>query len=641
MNKLFLLAPVFLLLLITPNVKAFVTGISYTDIVIQNDDKFGDGGKMWVISWSAAGTDSVEGYINSQDLQNTARQNVGSGAEVKQNFNVKMSSGDEYTLYSFISRGDLTPVYKYDLVKGEWSNYLGDSNKVDSDRDTWVNNNCADLNGDGREEYSSWSYDYLLVHTRKVWCAKIAETVATPKGISKFKDVFTTSWEFWADSELKATQTLSNDANSGVGVTTRLSDNVLIKWNGNLNTGYNSPSPIGVIGMHSNNFGGWRIVDEGSYTVYNTYIRNNLANCVYDWADGKNTDTYCENEINYRADTAVKQSTNQDFFKPADLESTTAVITNNAIDGGQFKLNLKERVNIASFVLYIDADYLRINIPVGVPEITQVTSPKFIEGVGYIYASVKNSGNGRGSFEAAPFGCTPSENFRIDSSPMYFELEPQGTKELEFRITGAATTSDKNVVGSCNVYMKETTSQKRIEKAVTVSFDQLNECTPNQWTKCTAGDYCGITRSTSTTDEIYQCKSDGMGWALKTRCASDETAQVQQDGSYACKKVGSCIAENGNCGGLLDKACCSGLTCTSGKCTGGGGGGGCTYNSQCDDGNACTTNVCSAGVCVNDPITTGSCGGGGGGDVNWIKIVGVIGGLALIGGGIYYYMRRK
>lgn len=507
---------------------AFVTGISYTDIVIQNDDKFGDGGKMWIISWSGAGTDEISGFISKETLTQVAKQNLGN-AIVNQNFNIKMTSGDEYGLYNFISRGDLRDIYDYDLVfyySGYKYNQLLDTTKREAL--DWIRNNCADYDNDGFIEYETKEFSWPITgipNWVKVWCAKLGEKKASVKGISSPKEIFSTSWEFWADGQQIAQKIITNDANVNSGLTQRLSDNILIKWGGNLKTGYSPPQPIGILGAHSNSFpDGWIIIDEKNYDNYKTYLEGGgFYTCIRNWANNIINKDACESELISKINLALTKSTNQQFFDMTKLDDGRVFILDKTFENGAFKLNLKERVTIPTFVLYIDADYLRIIIPTGIPKIISISSPTFLEGQGRVFATVVNDGNAKGSFEVRISEC--SQDFTVVSLPQLVELNPGEQRVLELIISGSSQDTTKaKIEGTCVLYFKETTTQKEVSKSFGVSFNQLGECNPNQY----------IVKVENGLDAIYRCSADGLRYEPIARCDINEYAKAMPDGSYQC-----------------------------------------------------------------------------------------------------------
>lgn len=499
---------------------AGVTGISSVNIV--TDTEFGSSsGKMWVMSWNARDADYVQGTFTKSELQSQ------SGQEPKQDFSISMNTGDEYAVYNFFEQASYRDVFTVDFISyGDWR----------AAADAWADQNCESLGSGVNAIYQ----DVALGAWRNYWCInkQNQDIIGHPTGISSPREIFSTTWTFQPSGKAAVTRTLTND---NVGeASTNIENKVVIKWQGNLETGYNPPEPIGVIGMHDNSFSnGWVITDYNNYVSWDTYIKNTLIYDLQSWANGQLSETTGESKANNLAYAAIAQTGNQQF--------RNVQITDSTLSGGKFKYDLAEGVSVPNFQLIVNADYLELVIPTGKPQIVSVSSPKFTEdGTGKITAVLKNIGSGRGSFDVRASECT--SGFSVVTGIQNLVIDPQATRSQDFVLTGSSTSTTPTITGTCKVYMKETTTGEEVSSTVSVSFDQVNECTPGAQKAVNKGSHW----------DLCTCNPDG----LTENCVSCDDGQgvkLKTDGTYECVDEGggdSCsVPGSERCDGLKIQTC--------------------------------------------------------------------------------------
>lgn len=460
--------------------------------------------KVWVVSWNAIDTDSITGTQSVSEIEQMA------GAKPKQSFSLSMTSGDEYATYSFITGGGLKDsVYDLDFIKIE---YLD----IDSQKkaEQWVANNCfLDLNRDGYKD--SYGADKLFYSVR--YCYKVNKQYGTPRLIGSPREIFNTNWKLQIEGKSPEPFTVSNEKNVAKDATTRLGNTALIKWQGTLKTGARAPEPSNVMGMHSNSLPqGWKIVNKENYNRWSRYIDGEARSCLSEWSSGRNTETSCENSGKNIA-SGVLLDTDEQQFKQGTITGTT-------LSAGQFKLDLAERVGIPTFQVYINADELKVDIPVGEAEIVSVSSLKFDEGgIGTISTRVRNAGSSTGSFDVGIIGCTA--NFKAASLIQDITLGAKEETVVTLQITGSSESSTiKEISGTCTVFMKERTTQVQRTNTVTVSFVQEGECV------------AGKERETIRDGRyvIQVCNSNGLTWSDVKVCGENQVTEPDISGKLQC-----------------------------------------------------------------------------------------------------------
>lgn len=487
-------------------------GVTSADqINVQTDTIFGsDKGKMWVLNWNGIDSDKIFASISQSELESET------GFKSGQGFTVEMKSGEEYATYKFISSTD-KPIKTYNFhANQKWALTHKD---VLENLAEWGQDNCADYDEDGNIEWIRKTNYPLYPALGTIYCAKESDLIGTTTGISSPTEIFSTDWIFTPTGKSSESITISNDNNVGQGTSSELGNNVLIRWQGNLKTGARAQEPHRVLGLHSNSFtNGWRVIAESLYDDWQTSLKNDqgMDNCLRRYSSGEVSASFCASQSSIVANAAARQMTTGVFAQP--------YILDKSFGNGKMKIDLTERVSIPSFQVFVNADYLELILPIGKPQIISVSVPNFAENaVGTITANVKNAGDGRGGFEAGVRSCT--KDAEADSIIQTFELDPQETRTLTFRLSGSSTsTTEKEISGSCTFYMKERTTQVEVTKPFDYKYTQVNECTPgNQRATVEGGVWV-----------IKECDSNGLTETTIKICQAGETAFLKA-GKYSCE----------------------------------------------------------------------------------------------------------
>lgn len=501
-----------LLLLLPLQVHAGITGLS-TAVVQSDDTFFSTANKMWVMNWNAISTDKIEGILSSSELNNFI-SNL--GYKTDQSFALAMTPGDNYASYTFLKSGALRQVQTIEYIEStEWGIWGINYNDVENKLRVWANqNNCADLDGDGFTDYYK-SNNGVVGFAR---CYKWNTILGTPAIIGNIKKIWSTTWTLQASGQPQKSITLTNDNNIQSGTSTKLDNVALIKWQGSLDTGVVPEQPGSrVLGLHNNNLGGWIVSDYSNYNTWDNYLKINAFQCL-----GKSDSERksCMNTANNFANKVASKTTDQVFSQYK--------ITDNTFDNGRFRLDygqgnsLFERMSVPSFQVFVSADYLKIIIPTGHPRILSLSSQQFREDQpGKIIAQVQNDGIGQGDFELSS---TCGSSFSSPTVHDIFNLNAGEIRNREITVSGSSTSSTEKIIsGICSVSLKERTTQAIDTKTVSVSFEQVNQCTP------------GNKRATIENSlwVVKQCNSDGLTEKTILTCQAGQTAQWTGT-DYAC-----------------------------------------------------------------------------------------------------------
>ena len=517
MKKILPVIIILISLILTIPAFAYITGLSKVDV--QIDNVFGDGGKLWLLEWNGLTADKISGTMSASELTAEA----GADGKTDQSFTLSMDTSDEYIVYKFSQDPTLRPITKVELISKEYWFW----EKSYADMQTEAKSVCVDISTYGNSIVYK-TYGSLNTHYG-YYCAKWSEQLGTTTNIKNPFVHFKTDWSLAVSGQTTLTTTISSDQNVGSGTSTKLGNNILIQWQGSLVSGITPPTPGGkVLGLHSNTFG-WRVIDDKNYDTWNNYLQNSLINCIFDWAWEKTTKASCESASNQKATQGVISTQNEEFIGYQ--------ISDTTFTNGQFKIIPKDfKITIPSFRILIDGDYLKLVIPTGKPSIVSITSPKFREdGTGHIDATIKNIGSGDGYFESRIISCTEGFEPSYQTNTQLFKTGEQ--KTISLYLSGSSTSTTKTITGTCTVEVKDTTSQEKATKDVSVSFDQVTECIAGNRRKaiCGSGESC-----TPGNWVVKECNADGMTEKIILECKANEELEFVGDSNYKCVQVGGC-----------------------------------------------------------------------------------------------------
>src|SRR3990167_1767049 len=179
---------------------------------------------------------------------------------------------------------------------------------------------------------------------------------------------------------------VSNCIVSNIGATSCTSpdENVAISWAGNLVSGQSIPAPSdqNIIAVYHTSKGGWITADKNAYNNWNI-AKSNINSCLDQYKS-----TSCFTSLN-------SLESNVLAGKSFSSSGGSVATTSGTQSSGQITLPLSTQVQFPILTMRIKASLIGINIPVGKPQITSVSSEKFQTGQdGIIKVTVKNVGTG-------------------------------------------------------------------------------------------------------------------------------------------------------------------------------------------------------------------------------------------------------
>lgn len=525
-------------LLLIPLSIAGITGFS--EMNVQADNVFDGEGDVWVGEWNAIGTDKISGTLTSDEIEQGTEE-----YKTQQSFTMDMKSTDSYATYNFGSGEGLRDYVAVEIIEKEISWATND--QAISQFNQWAENNCIDLNNDGNEDYA---YKFGWTTDRAV-CYRKWYQVATTHRINTPVENWKTKWSLEVGNKGKKTFTLTNDDSISSGTTKNLDNQVLIKYQGTLDWGVNPPDASNEIGLQSNEFyNGWRI---GSRNNYRNYVNTleNADSCLADILAGSASKTYCSEKINEKWKQGVEWTGNDEFEKYIDVE---------ILGDDSFKIDMQEKMNVPSFQVFIDADYLDLYIPTGTPSITSVSGVKVKEGsVSEVPVGVKNIGDGEGSFDLWITDCT--DYVRGTSTVDQFTLNSGESTTRRLNIVGSSVDEQQlELDASCSVKMKERTTGQIDTYDFDVTLEQQTECEIGRQKRFQRSDGIWV---------IQECK-DGLKYVTIEECEPDQIATLQNDGTYSCEqkepKCGNGVCEEGENVLNCEQDCGSTTNCGDGVC---------------------------------------------------------------------------
>ena len=477
-----------------------------SSISIVDDTIFNTGEKMIIIDWSSAYSD----YITASKTQQQIKQET--GYDVDRGFTLSITSKDEYSTYELTYLRQLNYV---ELIESEtkifgW-NY--EEEKV------WVNNNCLDLDGDGRKSYVKGKNIYGA--TIKLYCLTRKDIAGDIYRISTPDSVFEVTFTFKADGKDPKTVTLSNNNNVKDGITTRFGNDVLIRWKGSLSTQQIPPIATNMYATRSRS-GYWNIVDEYYITTYDSIVNSDGQNYVAGYVEGHYTKSFVEDTINTKINNILNTWTTNPEFKKSEI----------TFIGNIMKLDLDEGIYIPTFQVFVNGKYyIKVIIPSGIPYITNLELPDLTSDYeGTVKVSVKNMATNKGDF-IVTLDCDKVDVFTKTKKDT---VEPGQTKIFSFRVVGRTSTQTKY---TCTATAKDSVSQETSSKTESGNLKPRPQCNLGEQ----------ICRLENGVWKIYEC--DGTDFnILKDTCGLDEICQKNVYGKYICVKIGDgAVCGNGIC----------------------------------------------------------------------------------------------
>ncbi|NUB91110.1 hypothetical protein HT576_08760 [Haloterrigena sp. SYSU A121-1] len=473
---------------------AAVTSVDRIDFQ-SNSDFFGN--EAFVISYlSDFSTDKIDVVLGQSDLSDAA------DGEVSQDLSIFVESQNTYAEYS------IADSVEQDLVNLEpiKSDPLSSSDTADD----WAVQHCYDIGQNGNIQYVVQSTLTFTGTKYEVYCARYNGEWGPIGNIQTPRELFETTWQVEADDEPAQTPTLSNN-DIGEGRTTRIGDHVVVQWDGNVDLGRDPPNPgdEGAAALYVRTANDWRVISASRYDDWDTYVRDTLVTRYDDWAEGSISQDELRREIQSRAESAAS------VYSSSDLATAS---TSGDASSGHLRLNMDGELAWPQFTVYVDgAEYVRVEKPVGTPEIVSTDGDRFGElESGTVSMTVENVGDGDGSFSARIQSC--SSGFGFDDVQQTEDVAESSTVTYEFDVS-LLTDADDEVSGQCTV---EVANQEGFAVTDDVEVTGIPEqtCTPGE--RFDQVDANGVYT-------IYECTEDGSDYFVDEECGHGEETDIVDD----------------------------------------------------------------------------------------------------------------
>lgn len=388
---------------------------------------------------------------------------------------------------------------------------------------TGIKANCYDLNlnGEGSGVYNQYYDAGSFSYKWEIYCFQNDKNLGIPAYVDNPEEIFTTEVELQASGKTVQTATLSN-GDAGQGRITDLGQHAKIAWNGNLDTGASKPDNSRILALYANRYSGsWRVINEDAYEDYKTYVGGGQAfDTLQDWAAGRHSGWKAVEWINNRAWSAAEVDASSDL--------AYASTSGSGFTSGEFIYDTEDLLVYPTFTVYVDAGengYIEVSKPTGEPEIVSTSGSEIEElGTGEVSATVRNVGDGQGSFSARL--TSYSDGFTFSDDQRTKTVYPGQTVSYSFDVSFQSTSSEQRQIdGSCTVQVKG------VEESDSTSV----QVTGIQASECTAGEQ-SISVNENGLYEIYECKQNEQGKFLVKTCSEGEKAVAVGDNKFECQE---------------------------------------------------------------------------------------------------------
>ncbi len=448
---------------------------------------------VWVFDWIDTGyqTDKVRALFEPSDIEDDT------GIKTKGDFDISIDGTDNYCKYDIRRDTDRLDIFRIDIINDTsetyWAWEYTDSELEQIGFEMMQGLGCLQMS-----DYAGGYPGHILIirikilgvivkERVKVYCFKERSSDGKIGTIRNLKYVTETDWRIEAEGKTPITKSISNDACSEEkefceGLTTDLSSDVKIQWEGQLSSGDTCPIATEELMLHDGNT--WKVIGKLNYINYEGYMRSDLTEAATFVACYEISGYDCpgisrsnqEQIINAKAVTAATEQTFADF----DVD-----IISSSLSAGVLKIQLENLIRFPLFRLFVDSDYLELLITVGAPKITCPSEViEFNSGeVGKITVQAENDGDSEGGFNIRIKECTAG--FGAGDT---FGLTLDSQESQEVTLSTTSSVPEETLTGSCTIEMKESFTNEVAICNVNLKSFPLAICTEgNKWCDYDAG----------------------------------------------------------------------------------------------------------------------------------------------------------
>lgn len=505
-----LVSLVFALILLAGLVSAGFESASNVPVVSEAEG-FNRPNGVWVLKYTADGfaSDKINALFSKDRLSE-------SGTKAKNDFSIDIAGNVNYCKYDILREAERLDVFTVSVVsdKKEFRSWQYDTEGLRAvQRQMMQQLGCVDLpHYEAGTPNLRYLKEGLITDSIGVFCYAKRDTVAQVGSLQNLKYVTQTTWRVQAAGKAPQEATVSNDG-TGDGISAAIGPDVRVRFGGQLSSGETCPITATEMMAYSPSFAGnWRVIDKQNYANYEAYMTSQLEDNIIKVAcsEGAGPQRNCPGISRSSAETLV----NNLAFKAASERSLsfTPVVEGASPQGGTLRLNLARQIRYPTFTLFVDSDYIEVEVQTGKPQLSCPSGLKYTEGDlrrDQLEVTAKNVGKARGSFELRVVGCSDGLSSGDTDA---FTLEAGESQTKRVAIPGQ-TSAGQTVKGACTVELIETNTKEKQSCNVNVevtapatceegkkicSFGAdgkavIKQCTNNQQTvieTCSTGQVC-------------------------------------------------------------------------------------------------------------------------------------------------------
>jgi hypothetical protein len=523
-NVLPVILGIFLFVILIESVSAGVSGFSKVDISSNCPNNlcplFNKPDGVWVFSWVDNGFTSETinaNFDKDSDLEVNEKN-------AKQDFSIRIENSENYCTYDINREADRSDVYLFELKEFEETFWLWEvdteQEQVQKFLEIASNIGCDVIEG-SLQGYVK-SEDVIVPITRKIYgaCWSIRDTLGQAGSLQNLRYDFETKFLLSAEGKEDITKTLSySSSHSTNGISELLSNNAYVLWEGNLNSGETCPTGADEYLIYNPNTFKWVITDRLNYIKYENKL-SDLSLLAKETVEGLRSVYNAEQIINSLASSAVA---------PRSL-NYNPIIDSYSASSGQLKVKLGKRIIFPKFRLFVDSDYLELEINTGIPELSKdflgycIPDRDVNFNMGDLYGGqfevgLRNTGETQSNFLVKVKSCT---NNLI--SPGISDVLQLGGGVLENADLSVVAQLENlnNVKGSCIIEAEDIVSGLKDTCTVSIEVTKPSTCVEGRQTCAISGD----------NHVIKTCENGNM--VVTKTCQSFEICDYNDEGLPVC-----------------------------------------------------------------------------------------------------------
>lgn len=354
----------FLFVITISSVSAGVSGFANVDIISncpQNQcPLFNNPNGVWVFQWIDNGFTSEilhARFDKEDDL--TVDNKVAA-----QDFSISINSLDQFCTYDINREPDREDVYLFELKEiseSFWPWQVFSLAEISAEVDRMVEEaGCSKIKIGGKSDIAKGIEVSGTIKTNiDVACWRIKDVIGQAGSLQNLKYDFETEFVLSSDGKQDIKKTLTYKSGEEI-LSQELSSDAYVIWEGSLVSGETCPTGPDDYVTFNPNFFEWKITDKTNYVLYESKL-SDLSRIALSFLKGETSIRSAENSINSFASNAVADR--QIAYSPI-IDSTSA-------SSGRLKIKLGKKIVFPQFRLFVDSDYLELEISTGIPELSK------------------------------------------------------------------------------------------------------------------------------------------------------------------------------------------------------------------------------------------------------------------------------